>query len=258
MKKTLIALALAVPAMAGTISPVVVAPNPETVPAPVVTPSPWAVEIGGVYRWATKDIAKGADEDVDVWGGEITGIYKLTENHAITLRFGYNGGDVEETTTYEYWPEMDFDQQPMNDGYANDYPNKRPEYPAEYSRDKDKVEVSSLYLMPGYRYTGAICDSVSWYVGANVGIAYTKAKYSWSEFASVDGDQYHEDSGKISDKDWGLAASAEIGLQYHITDSVYLFGAYQYWASTAQPEKDGYKMKKQHYHTVNAGVGINF
>lgn len=257
MKKTLIALALAVPAMAGTISPVVVAPNPETVPAPVVTPSPWAVEIGGVYRWAAKDIAKGADEDVDVWGGEITGIYKLTENHAITLRFGYHGGEESETTTVVSRPEV---FEPVIDNSDIAPEGQIPEYEGDtiYSRDKAKVEVSSLYLMPGYRYTGAICDSVSWYAGANVGIAYTKGKYSWSEFESVNGDPICDESGKGSDKDWGLAASAEIGLQYHITDSVYLFGAYQYWASTAQPEKNGVKMKKQHYHTVNAGVGINF
>ena len=54
MKKTLLlALALAVPAMAGVSAPLAVAPNPDNTPAPQPAPvvSPWSVEIGGVYRW---------------------------------------------------------------------------------------------------------------------------------------------------------------------------------------------------------------
>lgn len=218
MKKNLfLALALAAPVMAGVDAPVVEAPAPA--PAPVI--SPWSMEIGGVYRCAAEDIVDGGDE-IDLWGGDITAIYKLDDHHSVNLRFGYNYGDVTESGSYG----------PQEDWY-------------------NKTEVRNFYIMPGYRYTDSICDCASWYVGANIGASNMKVKVS-----GIDNDilEHYSDS----DKDWGFAASAELGLQYHISDAVYLYGAYQYWMSTAEVGDGEIKTEKQHYHSVTAGIGINF
>lgn len=216
MKKNLImALAMAVPAMAGVDAPVVAAP------APAPAPCPWALEIGGVYRCAAEDIVDGGDE-IDLWGGDITAIYKLDENHSVNLRLGYNYGDMSESGSFG----------PQEDWHL-------------------KTEVHNFYIMPGYRYTGSICDCASWYVGANIGASNMKVKVSGVEPEFLD--SYSE-----SDKEWGFAASAELGMQYHISDSVYLYGAYQYWMSTAEVGDSELKTEKQRYHSVTVGVGIDF
>lgn len=233
MKKTLLlALVLAVPAMAGVSAPLAVAPNPDNAPVPQVAPtvSPWSVEIGGVYRWACDDI-HSEYKDVDVWGGELTAIYKINDNHSVNVRFGYNVGDISDSS------------------YTESVRGQ------QYIYEKEKIDVESFYIMPGYRYTDSITDNISWYVGANVGISNMKADY---EYAYVVNNDTIGDPIDLSGDDWGFAASAELGVQYHITDCVYLFGAYQYWMSTARPSDHGVKAKKQSYHSVTAGVGINF
>lgn len=232
MKKTLLlALALAVPAMAGVSAPLAVAPNPDNTPAPQPAPvvSPWSVEIGGVYRWACDDI-HSEYKDVDVWGGELTAIYKINDNHSVNIRFGYNVGDTSDSC------------------YTVDVNNQGDSY------EKEKLDLTSFYIMPGYRYTDSITDSVSWYAGVNAGISNLKADYEY--YYAVNNDP--QDDIDLSGDDWGFAASAELGVQYHISDCVYLFGAYQYWMSTARPSDEGVKAKKQSYHSVTAGVGINF
>lgn len=236
MKKNLfLALALAAPVMAGVDAPVVVAPNPETVATPAPVVSPWALEIGAVHRWATEDIIKDFSElgEIDLWGADMTLIYKVDDNHSFNLRVGYNYGDASISDLYD-------------DGVYYDY-------------EKAKYEVHNFYIMPGYRYTGSICDSASWYVGANVGASNLKIKEKYTFIEKENGVPTDEcESDNTSIKDWGLAASAEIGLQYHITDAVYLYGAYQYWMSTAEASNEYAKSEKQHYHSVTAGIGINF
>ena len=241
-KNLLLALALAAPAMAGVSAPLAVAPNPENMPAPAPVVSPWSMEIGAVYRWANDSIGSSYTVftqrqqemttdpgDVDVWGVDLTAIYKINDNHSVNVRFGYNYGDNTEKLIIDYG-------QIGQEVYTSD------------------VEVESFYIMPGYRYTGSITDSVSWYIGANAGISNMNVKSDFSAVAM--GDPTGE--GKLSASKWGFAASAEIGLQYHICDSVYLYGAYQYWMGTARPSDKGVKSKAQDYHSVTAGVGINF
>ena len=52
MKKTLALIALAAPALAGTKTVVATVPAPAPAPAPIV--SPWAVEVGTGYNFASK------------------------------------------------------------------------------------------------------------------------------------------------------------------------------------------------------------
>ena len=167
---------------------------------------------------------------MDVWGGELTAIYKINDNHSVNIRFGYNVGDTSDSC------------------YTVDEKRQVNSY------EKEKLDLTSFYIMPGYRYTDSITDSVSWYAGVNAGISNLKADYEYY-YA-----EYNDpiDDIDLSGDDWGFAASAELGVQYHISDCVYLFGAYQYWMSTARPSDEGVKAKKQSYHSVTAGVGINF
>ncbi len=88
MKKSIIlALALAVPAMAGEKSaPVTVV----DVPAPAACP--FGVEIAGVW---TSPIADAIDpyHNVQTWGVDLTGVYELNSNWSVTLRFGWANGE---------------------------------------------------------------------------------------------------------------------------------------------------------------------
>ena len=230
-KNLLLALALAAPAMAGVSAPLAVAPNPENTPAPAPVVSPWSMEIGAVYRWANDGIYENAF-DVNVWGVDLTAIYKINDNHSVNVRFGYNTGDKSKTIIE-----------------ANTTPNGT--FSREYAYD---VDIRSFYIMPGYRYTDSITENVSWYAGANIGIANTKVE------CDVAVSEYNDPIGEasLSGDKWGFAASAEIGLQFHISDSVYLYGAYQYWVGTSRPSDYGIKAESQDYHSVTAGVGINF
>ena len=88
MKKSVIfALALAVPAMAGTATtaPVIIEA------APAAAASPWAVEIAGVHTWA---VADSYDEmhNINTWGVDVTAIYNVTDKWAATFRFSYADG----------------------------------------------------------------------------------------------------------------------------------------------------------------------
>ncbi len=88
MKKSIIlALALALPAMAGVETSV-----PETpVAAPAPTCSAFGVEVGAVYTAALNDVLPGID-GVNTWGVDVTGVYDLTPNWATTVRVGWATG----------------------------------------------------------------------------------------------------------------------------------------------------------------------
>ena len=54
MKKTLALIALAAPALAGTKTVVATVPAPAPTPAPAPIVSPWAIEVGTGYNFASK------------------------------------------------------------------------------------------------------------------------------------------------------------------------------------------------------------
>ena len=119
---------------------------------------------------------------------------------------------------------------------------------------KDSYTGYSFYLMPGYRYTTPICDNMTFFAGANAGLINHSLKFKRTSNAG---------SVSAHDSDYGLAMSAEVGVTYDICKNVYLFWAYQYSTSTAQPKPDfggGFSVTahKQQFHSFRAGVGVKF
>lgn len=233
MKKAIILAAmLALPTFAG--QKVVVQPAP--VPAPAPTVSPWAVEIGAFYAWNQPHVfrAQGMHKQVGTIGGDITGVYNLDENQAVTLRLGYGWGS-------EKWATDSWDYGDGMIGYS-----------------WQKVRIHTFSLMPGYRYTQPLCDKVSWFVGANVGVA--NASYKAASY--VEGvDALGPVSGKYSShkSGWGFAYSAEAGVRYALTEQLDVFCAYQFTGNTASPKIKGVRFSHRQYaHGIRAGVGIKF
>lgn len=173
MKKTIILAAmLALPTFAGQKVIVNQAPVAPAVTAPAVA-SPWSVEGAFTYNWALSKIWKDADGDINkklknVMGGDITGVYALDENQAVTLRFGYTWAGKK--TSY---------------GFGH-----------------EKVRMHTFYLMPGYRYTCPIATDWSFFAGVNVGVANASLKYTdvydggkWSAHKAAWGFAYSIEAG---------------------------------------------------------------
>ncbi len=228
MKKAIILDAmLALPTFAGQKVIIQQAPVQPAAPAPAV--SPWAVELGANYTWGVPDIFQdwnnnGHCKEIKSIGADITGVYNIDENNAVTLRFGYS------------W---------SGEKFANEWANEEP------WGMWDKVRIHTFSLMPGYRYTAPITDKLSWFVGANAGIANASYKLNWyAEVGPVGTD--HKST-------WGFAYSAEAGLRYNFCSSVYGFMAYQYCGNTASPKIEGIRVAhRQHGHQARVGVGFNF
>ena len=148
MKKSIIlALALALPAMAGDekSAPVTVVDVPVAAPAP--TCSAFGVEVGAVYTAALNDIDAGID-GINTWGVDVTGVYDLTPNWAATVRLGWaTGSDT-------YYGILDGD-------------------------------VENWSITAGLRYSAPITDKLSWYAGGEIGLAYST--YDWSVDLGPDG-----------------------------------------------------------------------
>ncbi|MCQ2365777.1 MAG: outer membrane beta-barrel protein [Akkermansia sp.] len=222
MKKTIILAAmLALPTFAG--QKVIVNQAPVAPVAPAVA-SPWSIELATTYTWGVPDIYNGAwnnghCKEIKSIGADITGVYAIDEHQAVTLRFGYTWGG-------EKWA-------------------------ADEEGSWNKTRIHTFSLMPGYRYTDAITDQLSWFVGANIGIANASYKDS----------TYYEKERLGSDHKaaWGFAYSAEVGLRYELTESLDVFCAYQYGGNTASPKIEGVRVfHRQHGHQARVGVGIKF
>lgn len=242
MKKTLAIIALAAPALAGTKPVVAPAPAPVPTPAPVV--SPWAVEIGAGFNKAAKvtfptDEEFGQDQKkVNTWSWDITGVYNLDENNALTLRLGYAYGNRQQDVA-------------------------------------DRIITNTWCLMPGYRYTYALDDQWSVFAGVNAGIASHAWRV---KMGADDGDDDPEpgtiavndddDNGpnSIHKSGWGFAYSAELGVRYAINTNWSVFAAYQFSGNTAAPKykisgpDDTFSLrsKRQNFHGVRIGVGYTF
>ncbi len=226
MKKAIIVAAiLALPTFAGQKLVAVLPPAQPAAPAPAV--SPWSLEMAASYSWAEPDINRynSPCKEMKSIGADITGVYSITGTHAVTLRFGYTWGGEKFAEDYGIWA------------------------PGHYW---NKTRIHTFTLMPGYRYTQAITDRVSWFAGANFGIANASVKENWYEdserYAS-----YHKSA-------WGFAYSAEVGLRYALTPCMDVFCAYQYYGNTASP-KDDESIRythRQHGHQARVGVGFKF
>lgn len=213
-KSLCLAVGLAVPSLAGVVAPVVAQPIPEA------TVSPWNLEIGEVYRFASKDLVPSG-EKLDLWGLDATVGYQLGACHSVNLRVGYNYGNWDESITV-----------------------------ANRLTEENEIEVYTFYLMPGYRYTDSIREGdAAWYIGANVGVSNMEVEWKMRQ------SQASESGGKNV---WGFAASADLGLQYRLSESVYLYAAYQFFMNTCELKTVDETTNKQHYHSVTAGLGFQF
>ena len=234
MKKTLAIIALAAPALAGT-KPTA-APAPTPAPAPVV--SPWAVELGAGYNKAAKSPFHsgkdwfGPQKKVNTWSWDLTGVYHLDENNALTLRLGYAYGNRQQD-------------------------------------EADRIITNTWCLMPGYRYTYALNDQWSLFAGANIGVASHAWRLKMDADDGEDGDDEGDDVDvprSIHKSGWGFAYSAELGVRYDISTNWNVFAAYQFSGNTAAPKykisgpDDTFSLrsKRQNFHGVRIGVGYTF
>lgn len=204
--------------------------------APAVETPVWGVEVAGAYNFSLgqllkKDNVIGKKNHVNTVGGDITGVYNLDENNAVTLRVGYGYG---------------------SDKFAVWTPD-----PSLSASMRERLH--SFTIMPGYRYTYAVNDSWSVFAGANVGLAANSLKLS--ERVGIDSrSAMTADAHKSA---WGFAWSVEAGAKYQLDANWNVFAAVSYSGNTAQPSVrfNGYKvgkMKPQQYLGVRLGVGYNF
>ena len=231
MKKSLIlALALAAPVFAGDSKgitiPVIKAdaiPATETteaIVAPVAAPAAFSLEIGTSYFEMKDDNGYKLD-----WNGlDITGVYHITPNWSVTLRGAYGIGD--DSVTYV--------DEPYIDHYDEDF--------------------SDWYIAPGIRYTVGLTESITWYIGANIGYGKSNFKSTWSWEEYVNGTPIPGESETEKDNTYSWFYSAETGVQWHCTETVYIYAALQY-ALFKPPSNEWYDQKCS---GAKIGVGFDF
>lgn len=217
MKTAILALAAAMPLMAGT--PMYI--ETETV-------NPYSLEVAGTYNFAAREMFRYGNTKgpkVNTIGGDITGVYTVNDNSSFNLRFGFTTGSDSKSYDVEYY--------------------------------KLSARVNNFYLMPGYRYTHAIGDYWSFFIGGNVGVINQSVK------VRLGGGYIDGLVGKGHDSEYGFAYSGEAGLRYKLSKHFDVFAAYQFFGSTAEVGGTGHRdlstsMKSQLYHCVRAGVSFDF
>lgn len=234
MKKTAFIAALcafSTAAMAGEKSRIAEAIVPETT-TPIVAPAAAtpciAVELAGAWNVAPRPYFKEQSDKINSWGIDLTAIYNLTENHGLTFRFGYGHGS-ERTLAYDY---------------------------------KENLSLNSFSLMPGYRFTLPVNDTVKVFAGLNVGLVNHALRYRGIPM-EIPAEYAEQEILKAHGSSWGLGASVEVGASVAITENVYLFAAYQYSGSSARAKARAYgetsaNVHRQYYHSARVGVGFQF
>lgn len=209
-------------------------------PAPQSTSGTWGVEVAAVYNWGLNQYMKSdvicKKNHINTVGGDITGVYNIDDNQAVTLRVGYGYGQDKFAL--------------VDDSYSNTL--RDPNWHA-------KEVLHQFTIMPGYRYTWDINQSWSVYAGANVGLAANVAKLDVTE--ELDRRSSYTESAHKSA--WGFAWSVEVGGKYQIDEHWNAFAAVSYSGNTARPniKYDGYsvgKVRTQQYIGVRLGVGYEF
>ena len=223
MKKTIILAAmLALPTFAG--QKVIVNQAPV---APVAAPavaSQWSIEGAYVFNWALNKVMKNAETSKklkSVMGADLTGVYALDDNQAVTLRVGYTWGGKKNS----------------NGNWGG----------------HDKVRQHTFYVMPGYRYTCPIATDWSFFAGVNIGLASVSTKLTeyWP-----DGGKYNSHKAAC-----GFAYSLEAGVRYACTENLDVFAAWSFNGNTASCKFSDYgdlKTKAQFNTGFRVGVGVKF
>ncbi len=189
---------------------------------PTTLEQSWWMEASGFYGFAQNDLIEqaGANIDqVDSYGGDLTLGYDLDARNSVNMRFGY--------------------------GYGSHSQNDLLTTPSKLT-----AKVHNFELSAGYRYTHPITESISAYLGGQVGVSNESVKL---RFSTANGRTNSHDS------DYGIYYAAELGMQYHITADCYTFIAYQFQGSSSRPKINydniSISTKKQGYQTVRIGMG---
>ncbi len=216
-----------------------------------VNASPWSLEVSGGYQFATREFQNSpmasdgtktfrsnwSMPKVDLITADLTGVYNINDQHALTLRVGVGTGHEK----------VKIDGGPTS--------------------IRDDVDLYTL--MPGYRYTMPVYgDSLKAFAGVNVGVAHVKYKSQQSHAMGEKGPDPLYDT-RVRDTDTGFAYSAELGLRYEMTQHVGLFAAYQFSGNTADVKRHTYNhgsgnehpdnsTKAQLYNGVRVGLSYAF
>lgn len=113
------------------------------------------------------------------------------------------------------------------------------------------LEVTNWSITPGIRYTAAISDSVYWFAGANVGYGSSKGDEDWT-------DLLYKETGNNKDTAGGVTYTIETGLRFKCSDTCYLYGAVQYWGTTATPGDSDELSGEQQGINFRIGMGCSF
>ena len=189
--------------------------------------SGFGLELNAAYNFALKDMYKFDSSEIpnleaDTYGVDLTAVYAFNKNHAVNIRFGYTTGD-DEHTVYGY------------------------DYYDEFVSIKYKGEVENIYIMPGYRLTTSLNDSLSLFTGVNVGLARTKAKFEESY------DNYSASKSK-----WGFAWSVELGVSQKVTNTGSLTLALQLQGLHGRPDFGDEEESDKTESQLNLGVRLGY
>jgi len=177
------------------------------------------------YGFAAQNQFKGQNGigKIDMYGGDITAGIQLCPRSSLNLRmgYGYGSGSGHETIG----------------GIVLD----------------EHTHLNTLYLMPGYRYTWDMTQSLDFFAGINLGVANQ----------SIKGRVIVASERLSSHKsEWGFQYSAEIGATYDFSECLYGIAALQFQGSTCNPKNKfddvTIQSKKQEYYTVRFGLGMKF
>lgn len=218
MKTTILALAAAMPIMAGTPAYI------ETEPV-----NPYSIETAVSYNFAARNIFKFGDfkgPKVDTMGVDITGVYTVNENSSFNLRFGYAGGSDDNS-----------------DGNGDDYGYRL------------RARVNNFYLMPGYRYTHRLSDYFSGFIGANIGVINQSVKFRVSDDDYV-GKAHGSDYGFAYSAEAGLRY--EISKHFDLFVAYQFFGSTAEASGSNRYYDDTHHGHTQLYHCVRVGASFDF
>ncbi len=189
----------------------------------------FGLEVNAAYNFALKDIVTAGDDEpgfkVNTYGIDLTAMYTVDKRNSFNVRFGWATGEEEKSLPGLY---------ERLDGQGGPFSLT------------EKVEVQNIYIMPGYRYTGAVNETLSLFGGVNVGVAQVKGK------GTVSGGGISE---SINVDKWGFAWSVELGVKQQVTENGHITLALQLQGMDATPKYEGEKIGERQ---INLGLRLGY
>ena len=190
---------------------------------PAVTTSPvkgetkkWEYEFAYSYNFSLHRIYEHSETKIDTSGLDLTFTRQLVSDEVnrcyATIRFGFAFAD-ENLITWD-------------------------------------IDYNTYSLMPGLRYETSLNPYSTFFIGANIGIARTKAIVNIQQ-------PFHYNTTK-SDSD--LILSIEAGFQFKMSEYSHIFISAGYLKNYASPEDRelGASLETQQYLTIRTGFGFRF